>query len=125
VVYAIVQGFQSLKNPFVTPTYNLSIRVRDQGWPSLTDMCIISVTVIDAHDNAPHYTRSLYSVDIVETTSPGTVITQVTAIDGENGINSQVTYSIVSMALGTALFDIDPQSGVLTLVGHLDYESAR
>ena len=98
-------------------TYTLNLTVADGGMPSLQISTIVTFTVTDVNDNAPVLVAPAM-VDISESTALGTEVTQVQAFDPDLGVNGEVSYQLT----GSALFDIDKDSGQITLVGSLDYE---
>ena len=65
-----------------------------------------------------------YSFDIPENTQTGLSVGQVHAEDADSVHNSQVTYSFASH-WGRDKFSLDPHSGVLRLIGALDYEQVH
>ncbi|XP_022625783.1 protocadherin beta-16-like, partial [Seriola dumerili] len=70
----------------------------DGGEPNLSGTAQIHVTVLDANDNAPVFTKTVYKATITENAPKGTVITRVTASDADKGSNSKITYSISNTA---------------------------
>lgn len=48
----------------------------------------------------------------------------VTARDMDQGVNGQVSYSVIS-DWANDVFSLNPQSGVFTLTARLDYEEVR
>ena len=57
----------------------------------------VLVSLTDENDNTPIFTSSTpTSVSIVENTSPGSIVTVVTATDADQGSNGAITYSITS-----------------------------
>ena len=98
-------------------TYTLNLTVADGGMPSLQISTIVTFTVTDINDNAPVLVAPAM-VDISESTALGTEVTQVQAFDPDLGVNGEVSYQLT----GSTLFDIDKDSGQITLVRSLDYE---
>ena len=98
-------------------TYTLNLTVADGGTPSLKISTIVTFTVTDINDNPPVLV-ALTMVDISESAIGGTEVTQVQAFDPDLGVNGEVSYQLT----GSTLFDIDKDSGQITLVGSLDYE---
>lgn len=77
--------------------------------------------VTDTNDNPPLFSESVYSFDIAENEARGTKIGQISATDEDEGVNSVITYTIVS-DWGNDIFSLNPQSGIFTLTAKLDYE---
>ncbi|XP_029571798.1 protocadherin beta-16-like [Salmo trutta] len=106
--------------------HSLILTAADGGDPQRSGTVKIHITVLDANDNAPVFTESLYKVTVVENALGSTVVAQVSAIDADQGYNGNVTYSFTHMEDGTPpLFHIDPHTGEIKLTGHLDYETVQ
>ncbi|KAM9849713.1 protocadherin beta-16-like [Aulostomus maculatus] len=98
----------------------------DGGEPNLSGTAQIHVTVLDANDNAPVFTKTVYKATIIENASKGTVITRVTASDADKGSNSRIMYSISNTAADVRdMFEINELNGDLILKSTVDYERAR
>ena len=82
---------------------------------------LIFIQVSDANDNAPVFTEVAYSFDIPEDATRGSVVGIVTANDADEGINGQVSYTVLS-DWGNDIFSLNPQTGIFTLTSRLDYE---
>lgn len=52
------------------------------------------MAVEDSNDNIPYFTSTVYDAVAYESSPTGTSVMQVTALDKDNGINGQLTYSI-------------------------------
>lgn len=70
---------------------------------------MISVKVLDVNDNRPLFVKNTYEQNITENLSSGVFVQQVEAVDADLGLNSRVTYAIVSGAQG--YFAINNESG--------------
>ncbi|XP_029367996.1 protocadherin gamma-A2-like isoform X15 [Echeneis naucrates] len=103
---------------------SLVLTAVDGGEPQMSGTMQIHITVLDANDNAPVFTQSVYKASIKENASVGTVVLVVTATDADQGSNGRITYSISSM-LDHGMFELNKGNGVVTLNGNLDYEKAR
>ncbi|XP_039670061.1 protocadherin beta-16-like [Perca fluviatilis] len=98
----------------------------DGGEPTLSGTAQIHVTVLDANDNAPVFTKTVYRATIPENAPKGTVLTKVSASDADKGSNSKVTYSISNSAADVRdMFKINELNGDLSLKSNVDYEKAR
>ncbi|KAL8565515.1 hypothetical protein ACOMHN_049491 [Nucella lapillus] len=82
----------------------------------------IRVTVLDVNDNAPEFQTHPPSVSVQENASPGTALMTLTAIDKDEGINSEVKYKVVSIQSAATsqhqpqnLFDISEKTGVIVV----------
>ncbi|KAM9511852.1 protocadherin gamma-A11-like isoform 17-T17 [Salvelinus alpinus] len=104
---------------------SLLLTALDGGKPQMSGTMQIHVTVLDANDNAPVFTKTVYTATITENSQKGTVVTTVSASDADEGINGEVSYLISNgMDSGSELFHINAD-GDLILDGPIDYEKAR
>ncbi len=101
-----------------TPTYSIHVSATDG---QQTSEAIINIIVTDVNDQTPVFTNQWYSFDIEEDARTGTTVGQVSAVDMDTGHNSDLSYAFVSH-WGRDIFSLDPKTGVLTLIGRLDYE---
>uniref|UniRef100_A0A3B4AML1 Uncharacterized protein n=1 Tax=Periophthalmus magnuspinnatus TaxID=409849 RepID=A0A3B4AML1_9GOBI len=98
----------------------LTVMVRyDQEFPFNRDLARILVAVEDSNDNIPYFTSTVYDATAYESFSIGTSVLQVTALDKDNGINGQLTYSIEAGNTG-GVFSIDNSTGVIFTARQLD-----
>ncbi|XP_056151667.1 putative protocadherin beta-18 [Lampris incognitus] len=105
---------------------SLLLTAMDGGEPRLSGTAQIYITVLDANDNAPVFTKPVYKASISENAPKGTIITTVSASDADKGSNSKITYSISNTAADVRdLFEIDELNGNLMLKTQLDYENER
>lgn len=68
-----------------TPSFTLTIQVRDQGTPQRSAIKLISIHVLDINDHAPLFSQSSYTVDIQENLPPQSNVLQVQATDLDIG----------------------------------------
>ncbi|XP_040574168.2 LOW QUALITY PROTEIN: cadherin-related tumor suppressor-like [Lepeophtheirus salmonis] len=99
--------------------YAIQVIASDKGTPALSSTATILLTVEDVNDNAPKFSR-LYSVNLTENIRPGTVILTVETDDKDSPPNSNVSYSFISNP--DNIFKIDPFSGEISVIGHIDRE---
>ncbi|XP_011620037.2 protocadherin beta-16-like [Takifugu rubripes] len=98
----------------------------DGGEPQLSGTVQIDINVLDANDNAPVFTQKIYKSTIKENSLPGTKIITVRASDLDEGSYGKISYSIQNI-LDTVsdLFNVDRETGQVTLVGNTDFEKKR
>uniref|UniRef100_A0A3B4YKK3 FAT atypical cadherin 3 n=1 Tax=Seriola lalandi dorsalis TaxID=1841481 RepID=A0A3B4YKK3_SERLL len=77
----------------------LTIMVKDQEFPFNRDLARILVAVEDSNDNIPYFTSTVYDAVAYESSPVGTSVLQVTALDKDNGINGQLTYTVEAGAM--------------------------
>lgn len=70
------------------------LQVKDQEFPFNRDLARILVAVEDSNDNIPYFTSTVYDAVAYESSPVGTSVLQVTALDKDNGINGQLTYTM-------------------------------
>ncbi|KAM9849722.1 protocadherin beta-16-like [Aulostomus maculatus] len=102
--------------------HTLILTAVDGGEPQKSGTVKIHVSVLDANDNAPIFTQTLYKITVLEDVSGGAVIARVSAIDADQGYNGNVTYSFTHLEDSSLPFEINPHTGEVKLTGDIDYE---
>ncbi|XP_066523460.1 protocadherin beta-16-like [Hoplias malabaricus] len=101
----------------------LTLTAVDGGTPPRSGTVVIHVTVLDANDNAPVFSQSVYKVSLPENSPLNTVVLTVSATDADEGQNGEVTYAFGRLLeKDKSMFSIDHRSGVVTVIGAVDYE---
>ncbi|XP_057205175.1 protocadherin gamma-A1-like isoform X10 [Triplophysa rosa] len=104
----------------------LTLTAFDGGSPQKSGTVKISVTVIDANDNTPAFSQSVYRISLEENAPIGTVVLTVSATDKDKGSYGEVTYSFSqSSGKDLDLFRIDSNSGNIYVNGLLDFERSK
>ncbi|XP_075715454.1 protocadherin gamma-C5-like [Rhinoderma darwinii] len=75
--------------------YTIELTASDLGSPPLYSKTSVTLSVSDINDNAPVFTQSTYNAFITENSDPGTLLCTVSATDLDEGVNSDLVYSIV------------------------------
>ncbi|KAJ8266248.1 hypothetical protein GJAV_G00128230 [Gymnothorax javanicus] len=103
---------------------HLILTAFDGGKPLRSGTLQITVNVMDVNDNTPTFSTSLYKVRIWENSPFGTTVIKVNATDLDEGVNSQVVYSLVNPRNANLMdiFKINPDSGEITVKGNIDFE---
>uniref|UniRef100_A0A673ATT1 FAT atypical cadherin 3b n=1 Tax=Sphaeramia orbicularis TaxID=375764 RepID=A0A673ATT1_9TELE len=102
----------------------LTIMVKDQEFPFNRDLARILVAVEDSNDNIPYFTSTVYDAVAYESSPVGTSVLQVTALDKDNGINGQLSYSIeAGVVLHKMQLVIDNATGLISIAKDLDLTS--
>ncbi|XP_053677409.1 protein dachsous [Anopheles nili] len=104
----------------VKERYNVTVIVSDNGVPTLTATTNIIIVILDANDNSPIFTKSLYEFEIEENMRRGAMIGTVLASDIDAGINAVVRYSLIP---SNSSFQINPVTGDITTRDSLDRET--
>ncbi|XP_054647605.1 protocadherin alpha-6-like isoform X36 [Dunckerocampus dactyliophorus] len=104
--------------------HSLVLTALDGGKPPKTGELNILINVLDVNDNAPVFSKDVYSVTLDENAPIGTTVIQVNASDLDEGPNGDIIYlfsNSVSHRL-LKLFDINHSTGAITVKGVIDYE---
>ena len=107
----------------VTQSHTLEVICKDGGQPPNTDSITVSISVIPANDHSPVFPSDTLDIAITENL-PATsqVGNPVEAIDADLPPHGDIRYSIVS-GNDPRIFAISSETGQLSLVQNLDYES--
>lgn len=98
--------------------YRLQVHAVDGGGRSCTTDVLISIK--DVNDNAPQFSNSVYKVSIPEDAKINTLITRLSAIDKDAGINKQVKFRLKNP--DDNFLKIDMNNGIISLTKTLDRE---
>ncbi|XP_040200791.1 protocadherin gamma-B5-like isoform X13 [Rana temporaria] len=106
--------------------HELILSAIDGGNPVQTGSTLIKISITDFNDNAPIFTQEAYKVSIKENTPLNATVLQVSATDGDEGENAEITYSFSTIANNILqMFEINPRSGEITIKGNVDYELTK
>ncbi|XP_066524893.1 protocadherin beta-15-like [Hoplias malabaricus] len=101
----------------------LTLTAVDGGTPPRSGTVVIHVTVLDANDNAPVFSQSVYKVSLPENSPLNTVVLTVSATDADIGVNCEVIYAFDHISqINKELFSLDSKSGEIRLTGPIDFE---
>ena len=101
--------------------YILSVRVADDGVPSLSSTVHVTITITDHNDWHPGCDHETYQADVDENADPGVSVLQITAYDQDINQNSDILFNI-SGTLAEEYLSIDATSGLITLTKTIDRE---
>ncbi|XP_070819456.1 protocadherin beta-16-like [Chaetodon trifascialis] len=105
---------------------SLLLTAVDGGQPRMSGTMQITVNVLDANDNAPVFTQSVYKATITENSQRGTSVITVSASDKDGGSNGEISYAISNSKRRLSdLFQIDRKTGEVILIGEIDYEKVK
>ncbi|XP_045031201.1 fat-like cadherin-related tumor suppressor homolog isoform X3 [Daphnia magna] len=96
--------------------YNLTVRAKDRGSPSLSSEAYLAIEVVDVNENlyAPRFEDFVTEASVRENAPPGTLVAKVTATDADpSGDDSRLSYAIRG-GTGLGLFSIDNEGGIRT-----------
>ncbi|KAM9311065.1 protocadherin Fat 2 [Gastrophryne carolinensis] len=97
-------------------TYHLVAKATDGG--GLSCQSDIFLYLGDVNDNAPVFSTDHYSVTVYDNTTLKTPVAVVIARDPDEGLNSEVLYSLSNSANG--LFSVEESTGVVRLENPLE-----
>ncbi|KAF6213242.1 hypothetical protein GE061_010959 [Apolygus lucorum] len=98
--------------------YQLLIKAEDEG--GLSSTATVNIRVSDINDKNPEFVDLPYEFSVKEGLI-GVHVGKVHAIDADEGINANVSYSVP----GEVPFTINPQTGVVMTSTSLDYENQK
>ncbi|XP_040123082.1 protocadherin-20 [Oryx dammah] len=100
-------------------SYTLWVEAVDGGMPPLSSTAKITILLLDINDNPPLvlFPQSNMSYLLVlPSTLPGSLVTEVYAVDKDTGMNAVIAYSIIGRrGPRPESFRIDPKTGNITL----------
>ena len=90
--------------------FNVTLLASDNGFPQKSSVTIVQVAVMDENDNCPIFVEPTGNLrlDVVDI-KPGSVLTKVSATDLDNGVNSDISYSLSY----NDAFNIDSTTGLI------------
>uniref|UniRef100_A0A3Q3ICS8 Cadherin domain-containing protein n=1 Tax=Monopterus albus TaxID=43700 RepID=A0A3Q3ICS8_MONAL len=105
-------------------SHSLVLTAVDGGKPPKSGEIIITVNVLDVNDNAPVFSKDIYSVRLDENAPAGTTVIQVNATDLDDGPNGDLVYSFSNSVNRELfkLFEINPSTGEIAVKALIDYE---
>ncbi|KAM9314190.1 protocadherin Fat 1a isoform 2-T2 [Pholidichthys leucotaenia] len=99
------------RRPHMKSLYNLNVSVSDGVFRSSAS---VAVTVIGANFHSPTFSQVDYLVELVENAPAGTMVAEVMATDGDEGIYGKVTYQIVN-DFAKDKFSVNEKGEIFTL----------
>ncbi|XP_041948906.1 protocadherin alpha-2-like isoform X2 [Alosa sapidissima] len=110
------------KQPFI----KLLLTAFDGGKPPKTGSIDIIIYTFDVNDNNPVFTKTLYKVQVTENVPFRTKLITVTATDADDGMNSEIEYSLIGNrnVKASEKFSITPDTGEIHTQGQIDYEES-
>ncbi|XP_076712945.2 protocadherin gamma-A7-like [Callospermophilus lateralis] len=106
-------------------THHLVLTAYDGGDPPLSGILNIQVTVVDVNDHTPVFSLPQYQVAVPENVPVGTRLLTVNAVDPDEGVNGEVTYSFRKITPKLLqIFHLNSLTGELSTLESLDYEES-
>ncbi|XP_070819266.1 protocadherin gamma-A11-like isoform X37 [Chaetodon trifascialis] len=101
----------------------LLLTALDGGSPQRTGTATVHVTILDANDNAPVFSQTVYEASLPENSPPDTIVVTVAASDADEGLNGEVTYELSRISeTGRKVFALNQTTGEIKVIGPLDFE---
>ncbi|KAM4675303.1 protocadherin gamma-C5-like isoform 9-T9 [Discoglossus pictus] len=106
--------------------YTIHLVVTDLGSPPLQTQSTIILNISDTNDNPPVFIQSNYNGFIKENNAPGIVLCSVSAFDADEGVNTELIYSVAESQIGgssvSSFVYINPNTGNIYAQRSFDYE---
>lgn len=101
--------------------YQIEIRARDFGQPSLRRSMNFEINVTDVNDERPTF-KSNFTFELAENNKVPMVVGRVTASDRDQAENGRISYSIIP---ASNIFFIDQQDGTISTNFSFDFEREK
>lgn len=110
-----------------TKHYRIVVRAQDGGLPARSNTTQLMVHVKDTNDNPPRFYTSLFQEAVSESVPVGYSILRVQAYDADEGLNSQLRYTVAERDFSGAPTEnfpmtVNPESGWIYTTKLLDRE---
>ncbi|XP_041846852.1 protocadherin beta-16-like [Melanotaenia boesemani] len=101
----------------------LMLTAFDGGSPRRSGSVAIHVTVVDANDNVPVFSQTVYKASLAENSPVGTAVISVSATDADEGLNGEITYEFDHISdENSDVFSLHHKTGEVKVAGAIDYE---
>ncbi|XP_055744847.1 protocadherin alpha-2-like isoform X14 [Salvelinus fontinalis] len=106
------------------PVIQLTLTAIDGGKSPRSWTLVIIINVQDVNDNIPVFNKQLYKFRVTENVRFGTIVAALNATDLDEGINSEIEYSLIGRGSLNApdVFTVNSETGEVTVKGSIDYE---
>ncbi|XP_029627109.1 protocadherin alpha-2-like [Salmo trutta] len=106
------------------PVIQLTLTAVDGGKPPRSGTLLIIINVQDVNDNIPVFNKQLYKFRVTENVRFGTIVAALNATDLDEGINSEIEYSLIGRGSSNTpdVFTVNSETGEVTVKGSIDYE---
>uniref|UniRef100_A0A3Q3LCL1 Si:ch73-379j16.2 n=1 Tax=Mastacembelus armatus TaxID=205130 RepID=A0A3Q3LCL1_9TELE len=107
--------------------HRLVLTALDGGSPSKSGSLNLTITVLDANDNRPVFSKDIYTVSLDENSPIGTLVIQLNATDLDEGSNSDIEYSFGKTQKKKVhdTFELDRVTGEIRVKGNVDFEDTE
>ncbi|KAF2367299.1 Cadherin [Trinorchestia longiramus] len=105
--------------------YNFEVRATDGGqYDTRSETAQVQIRIGDANDNRPKFAKYPFLVTVPVYSQPGQELIQVKATDDDEGLNSDIVYSLTNKPTNSK-FRINSETGILTATSPLRLESTK
>ncbi|XP_029439952.1 protocadherin beta-1-like [Rhinatrema bivittatum] len=105
---------------------NLILTAVDGGMPPKSGTAQIKILVLDANDNFPQFSQSVYKVQLMENSAQNSLVSRVEATDKDQGSFAEITYSFNQVSDKVLkLFKLNQSTGEISVWGSIDFEETR
>nr|XP_046180404.1 protocadherin beta-16-like isoform X4 [Oncorhynchus gorbuscha] len=106
---------------------NLILTAVDSGVPTRSGTASIIVHVLDTNDNAPYFEKESFRINVPENSPIGNLVVKLNATDLDEGSNAEViySYSLYTSEKTQGTFNLNPDSGEITVKEMINYEDFR
>uniref|UniRef100_A0A3Q1I1X7 Cadherin domain-containing protein n=1 Tax=Anabas testudineus TaxID=64144 RepID=A0A3Q1I1X7_ANATE len=107
--------------------HHLVLTSIDGGSPSKSGSLNLTITVLDANDNRPVFSKDIYTVSLEENAPIGTLVMQLNATDSDEGSNSEIEYSFGKTQKKKVYdtFELNSVTGEIRVKGKVDFEDTE
>ncbi|CAM5160428.1 unnamed protein product, partial [Natator depressus] len=105
------------------PEVSLLLTAVDGGSPPRSGTAQILVIVLDANDNLPVFSQTIYKARVLENSPKDYLVVTVSATDLDEGNYGEISYSFSQKSKeNSKTFKINPMTGEIRLTGAIDFE---
>lgn len=99
---------------------NFMVEGVDQNNPLIREIVNVTIKILDINDNKPIFELNTPIVlPVFSTTRPTEIIGTIKAVDSDNGLNGEISYTLDDHGLNT--FTIDKKTGNIIILKPLEY----
>lgn len=100
-----------------------SVIATDHGVPSLTNVAMVIITILDVDDEKPVFSKTHYAFPLYENVALGSEVGSVSATDADSSLFNRFFFSIHPEMNTDSSFGIDPDTGKIFTRKQVDRET--